>query len=223
MQRTVHQEAGNDHSHNVIVNGRCGRIADPKPSGSQILAETGFEPPDEHILIEKAKIGSRLISLDQSVDIRRSGEIPEFYAFRTGEVLTFTVNDHGFQWGKRIITEAEIREIARVPDDHLLILERGEDEDRILRSEDQVELCSVGTEHLRTERRLVKVFIDDLEKEISRGIYTTEELIAVLGVQAGYLLNLATKHGLEPLAPGRHIAVRDGMKFFSQVPGGAAS
>jgi hypothetical protein len=223
MEAMGHNDKRDHHTREIVVNGRSISITNAKPTGSEILAEAGFEPVDEHVLIEREKIGSRLISLDQRIEIHGGGEVARFYAFRTGEVFTFTVNDHGFQWGKKIITETEIREIARVAEEDVLVLDRGNDEPQILQASDKVELCSTGTEHLRTERRLVKVFIDNVEKEIPRGFYTTEELISILKVQAGYLLNLATNDGLELLKPGQRIHVKDGMRFFSQVPGGGAS
>lgn len=223
MEILAHSDKRDHHTtHKILVNGALISIVDPHPTGSEILAEAGFEPVDEHVLIEREKIGSRLISLDQRIEIH-GGEVARFYAFRTGEVFTFTVNDHGFQWGKGIIMETEIREIARVAEEDILVLDRGNDEPQIFQASDKVQLCSTGTEHLRTERRLVKVFIDNVEKEIPRGFYTTEELISILKVQAGYLLNLATNDGLELLKPGQRIHVEDGMRFFSQVPGGGAS
>ena len=63
-----------------------------------------------------------------------------------------------------------------------------------------------------------------MEKTIPRGTYTTEQLIQVLGVEAGYLLNLVNRNGqLVTLRPGETTKVRKGMKFISQVPCGGSS
>lgn len=216
-----HHEHGHGHTE-ITVNGRSIRLEDREPIGSQVLAEAGLEPVDEHILIQRVKIGSRLISLDERVDLRGAG-VERFYAFRTGEAFMFTMNEHGFQWGRSAITEPEIREFVGVPDDEVIVQERADEEPRILGAADRVDLCASGTEHLRTEKRLATVFVDNVEKHIPRGVYTTEELIVVLGVQAGYLLNLATDNGLVPLKPGQRTRVKDGMRFFTQVPGGGSS
>jgi hypothetical protein len=218
------QEHRHEHrrEREITVNGRSVLLADIEPIGSQILAEAGFEPVDEHVLIEKVKIGSRLVSLDERVDLKSVGRA-RFYAFRTGEVFTFTVNEHGFQWGRPRITEPELREFAGVPDEDVLAQEEGDHEPRILNPADRVELGTLGTEHLKTEKRLVTVFVDNIEKHIPRGIYTTEELLVVLEVQAGYLLNLATDAGLMPLKPQQRLRVKDGMRFFTQVPGGGSA
>jgi hypothetical protein len=72
---------------------------------------------------------------------------------------------------------------------------------------------------------MVTVFLNgpNNPKEIPRGVYTTEQLIDVLGVEPGYLLNLAEKDGLRTLKPGERIRVKTDMRFFSQVPGGGSS
>ncbi|MGO9601989.1 MAG: multiubiquitin domain-containing protein [Candidatus Binataceae bacterium] len=206
----------------VIVSGRSVVFADPTPTGSEILAKARFEPADDHVLIEMARVGSRMVSLDERVTLRRD-EPARFFAFRTGEVFTFTVNEHGFQWGHNSITEPELRDFARVSNEDVLVLERDNHEPRFLGPADKVELRAPGTEHLRTEKHLVKLFIDNVAKEIPRGVYTTEQLIVVLEVKPGYLLDLAEKDGLKPLKPGQRIHVKDGMRFFSQVPGGGAA
>jgi hypothetical protein len=45
----------------------------------------------------------------------------------------------------------------------------------------------------------------------------------LLQVPPGYLLNLATEAGLEPLKPEQRVRVKDGMRFFTQVPAGGSS
>jgi|HubBroStandDraft_3_1064219.scaffolds.fasta_scaffold984764_1 hypothetical protein len=80
----------------------------------------------------------------------------------------------------------------------------------------------LGGEH--TDKKFVEVFIDDVRKEIPRGTYTTEQLLTLLQVTPGYLLNLLDEKGqLQPLQPGEHIHVKDCMRFYSQAPGGGSA
>lgn len=209
------------HGREITVNGQPIRLSDRQSTGAQILAEAGFEPVDEHVLIQRMKIGSQLVSLDEVVNLHEG--VGRFYAFRTGEVFTFTVNTHGFQWGRPAITEPELREFVDVGDDEVLVQERGDDEPRILGADDRVELSVGGAEHLRTEKRLATVFLDNVEKHIPRGVHTTEQLLVLLEVPPGYLLNLATEDGLTPLKPEQRVRVKDGMRFFSQVPAGGSA
>lgn len=85
-------------------------------------------------------------------------------------------------------------------------------------------LDGAGVERLVTKRGQVEVFLDDEPKKIPRGVYTTEELIEVLGVEPGYVLDLKTPDGrLEPLKPGEKTRVRKGMHFISHAPCGGSS
>jgi hypothetical protein len=46
----------------------------------------------------------------------------------------------------------------------------------------------------------------------------------LLDVRPGYLLNLLDEKGqLKPLEPGEHVHVKDGMRFYSQAPGGGSA
>ena len=59
---------------------------------------------------------------------------------------------------------------------------------------------------------------------IPRGTYTTEALKNLFGVQEGYILEFINHEGqLTPLKPGAKLRVKEGMKFFEQVPCGGSS
>ena len=74
------------------------------------------------------------------------------------------------------------------------------------------------------QSKLITVFIDTVEKMIEMGKYTTEQLIQVLGVTPGYVLNVKDGNSpLKPLTPGATYQVHPGMQFFSQPPDGTWS
>jgi hypothetical protein len=74
------------------------------------------------------------------------------------------------------------------------------------------------------DKKFVEVLIDDVERKIPRGTYTTEQLLTLLAVKPGYLLNLLDEKGqLQPLQPGEHVHLKDGMRFYSQAPGGGSA
>lgn len=198
------------------------RIDDPEPTGRQLLSEAGFVPAEDHYLIQRLPRATRTVSLDELVDLRKPGA-ESFVAFRTDRVYAFTIDERGYEWGNPTIGEPILRVLGQVPDDETLVLQR-EGEDLELGPGDQVALCESGTEHLRTAKRLIDVWLDGEKKQIARGTYTTEELIEVLGVAAGYLLNVIAPDGqLVALQPSQTLRVREGMKFISQVPGGGSS
>jgi hypothetical protein len=192
-------------SFRITINGHDLALADPLPIGRQILTEAGFNPPDEHVLIELLPRRTRSIGLNEEIDLRTPGR-ESFRAFRSDRMFLFTVDGNGYEWGASPITEAELRAIADVASDSVLVLERENDTDLVLTPYDRV------------------VFDETIEKHIPRGNHMTEELLALLGVTPGYQLNVLDTNGqLQPLHPGQTVYVKEGMKFYSQAPGGGAS
>ena len=217
------------HDHNspglfrIEVNGHEIEFANPTPHGREILLTAGLKPSDEHVLIELLHHGTEMIGLDQEVDLR-GPDRKAFRAFLSDRVFLFTVDGHGYQWGTSVITEPGLRAVADVPSGSVLVLERPIGEEDVLADNDAVRLADGGTEHLRTETRLVRVFLDDvIEKLITRGKHTTKDLLTLLGVAAGYLLNVLDHGQLNPLQPGQTVYVKEGMKFYSQAPAGGSS
>jgi hypothetical protein len=196
---------------------------DPVPTARQMLDKADFRPADDCVLIQVLAHGTVGIGLDQMVDLRQPG-IEVFWAFKTDRVYRFTVDERGFEWGSSKIKEPLLRMIAHVKPDEVLVLERKDQPDLILGSDDEVNFAEPGTEHLRTEKRLVKVFFKDQPYELPAGVYTTEELMAKFPIEQGYLLNLKTPDGeLVTLKPHEKIRIECGMHFYSQVNGGGSS
>lgn len=207
----------------ILVNGRELMLRDPLPVGRQVLVVAGLNPADEHVLIELLQPGTKSIGLDEELDLRAPGR-EKFRAFKSDRIFVFTVDGLGYEWGGAVITEKELREIAVVATDLVLLLERTDKEDLVLTEGSQLELSKAGTERLRTATKLVRVFLDDVEKFIPRGKHKTEELLVLLDVKPGYLLNVLDHAGqLQPLQPGQVTNVKEDMKFYSQAPGGGAA
>lgn len=223
MASVIKEHGGRDRTRGVVVvNGQEFTVRDAEPQGDQILASAGCEPVDDFVLIQRMRPGSRVVSIDQTVEIA-PGEKPVFYAFRGGDIHLFTVDTHGFQWGEADIAEDAIRDIAQIGPELVLEVEREDERPRLLAPGDRLPLTPKGVEHLRTRSRDVEVTIDGEARTIARGDHTTEELLRLLGVEPGYLLNLKRPGGLDTLKPGQHVTVKEGMEFFSQAPGGASS
>ena len=208
----------------IEVNGHPVALGDPVPVGRQILVAAGLNPAEEYVLVQLERPGIRAIGLDEEVDLHHGGA-RTFRAWRADRLFLFTVDSIGYAWGSVSITETELRDLATVPGDHVLLLDRAQAPDDVLAAGEAVSLGHAGTERFRTATRLVQVFLDDtIEKFIPRGKHTTEELLTLLDVTPGYLLNVLDHQGhLQPLAPGQVVHVKEGMKFYSQAPGGGAS
>ena len=215
--------AAHDGKFLTTVNDMEVSISDPAPIGRQVLGEAGFLPADDHVLIQLLPHRTRSVGLDEQVDLRQSGA-EAFWAFKSDRLFRFTIDDRGYEWGAAKITEPELRRIATVRADEVLTLKTPA-KDIVLTDDDIVDLGDSGTEHIYTGKRLVTVYLDTgTEKNIPSGTYTTEQLIRVLDVQDGYLLNVLNPEGeLVTLQPEQKTEVKQGMRFFSQVPQGGSS
>lgn len=204
------------------VNETTVKFSDAMQSGRHILGKAGMKPADEYVLIQLLHHGTRSIGLDEVLDLREPGT-EMFRAVRSDRIFRFTLNDRGFEWGANTISEPEIRLVGRVAEDEVLVLER-DDTDIDLKPTDNLDLSREGTEHLHTEKRLITVYFENDPREMRRGVYTTEELKQFFGVQEGYVLEFINEEGqLTPLKPGAKLRVKNGMKFFEQVPCGGSS
>jgi hypothetical protein len=217
----IQRKPGPD-GYSAVVNDRTIWFKDPAPNAEQILAKSDLRPAEDYVLIMLLRHSSRSIALDERVDLRKPGaEI--FRAFKTDRIYRFTINGHGFDWGAAKISEPELRAIGHVPDDEVLVLTR-DGRDVELKPADVLDLAHSGTEHLHTERSLITVYFENSPWEIPRGTYKTEQLKQLFGVQQGYVLEYINLEGqLTPLKPGEELRVKEGMKFFEQVPCGGSS
>ena len=207
----------------VSVNRTTYTFADPMPGTRQILAAAGFLPADDCVLVQVFDHGTRALGLDETIDLRKHGS-ETYFAFRTDRVYRFTVDERGFDWGAEKIAESMLRTIAHVAEDEILILQLEDAADRELAPSEEVRLSDHGTEHLVVRKRLVAVLFKDNEYKIPRGVYTTEQLMSLFPIEEGYLLNLVTDDGqLVTLVSDQEIHVKDGMRFYSQVPTGGSS
>ena len=207
----------------IIINDRPLELDDPKPTARQMLVAADFAPADECVLIQVLRDSTRSVALDETIDLRGPGK-EVFWAFKSDRVLRFTLDGRGFEWGAAVIAEPVLRVIAQITEGKILILERKDQPDQELGPSDEIRLADAGTEHLRTEKRLIEVFFKDKSYELPRGIYTTEQLMAKFPIEEGYLLNMKTPEGdLVSLTAVQKIVLKCGMRFYSQVPCGGSS
>jgi hypothetical protein len=213
---------GPDGKYFTTVNDTVVKFSDATPPGERILDKAGLKPPGDYVLIQIMAHSSRSVGLDETVDLTAQGT-EVFRAFKSDRIFRFTLNGHGYEWGIAKIAEPELRLIGHIRDDEIVVLDRdGHDLD--LGPGDVVDLGGAGTEHLHTEKRLITVYFENDPREIPRGTYTTEQLKQMFGVQDGYILEVINEEGhLTPLKPGQKVKVKDGMRFFEQVPCGGSS
>ena len=102
-----------------LINGKQGQTDDRTPEAAKLLADAGFEPADDYLLIERTQHGSRVVTSDDTLEL--GSGTSEFYAFESGEAFEFTVNEHSVFWGKERISTAEITHLSSVSPDFDLV------------------------------------------------------------------------------------------------------
>jgi hypothetical protein len=163
------------------INGRTASTADSTPTGRQILSDAGFEPADDFILIARATYGSKVVSLDEVINVESSAAV--FFAFEGGKIFELTVNDHSIFWGKDKIKIEEIRSLGNVPDTDDLIWERDTQAPEVLPEHGDFSLRGEGVEHLRTKTRPpvpshFVYFVDNVEYKTEHESLTGAQIIA---------------------------------------------
>ena len=207
------------------VNEQLIEFEEPVRTVNEILIRAGYDPPADHILIQQTPGGADALSSEQLVNIQKTPTI-RFWAFQSDRVFRFTVEGASFDWGAGQIAEPTLRKLTGASCDDVLVLKRNQAPNQALASTDTIELSEAGTEHFLVSKKQVTVSIDGIDKQIPSGSYKllTEDLINVLGVNSGYLLNVVDVNGeLKGLADGDTIQVMEGMKFISQVPSGGSA
>jgi len=104
------------------VNGSVFSAGDEFLDGRQVRISVHLVPPSDFVLIRTAGGIAQSVGLEEEVRLE-AGVRAAFRAFKSDRVLTFTVDERGWEWGADEIAEEEIRRIAGIPDDHELVLD----------------------------------------------------------------------------------------------------
>ena len=200
---------GRDHySVTVVYDGVEKELSfhDPVVEGRKILRKAGLESPDDYVLIELQKPGTRSVGLDEEVDLREPGR-ERFVAFQSDRLFTFTIDERGYEWGAARISEPTLRDIANVPENEVLILERQDEPDDVLEEDAVVDLAERGTEHIRTDKHPdtfeIKIIYNGLTKPLkvslseSMADVRNRALALFSGIESPHLLSLFDKAGNE--------------------------
>lgn len=163
------------------INGNEAFSSDRTPTPGQLLADAGFEPPDDFLLIKRTSHGARALSSDETVDL--GDGTTELYAFQGGIAYQLTINQHTLLWGRDRIEIELLRRIGRVPDDHDLVWTREDGNGDVLAKTGIFVLSGKGTEHLTTrlhhhEPAVYVYFVGDREYTTEHESLTGAQIIA---------------------------------------------
>lgn len=126
-------------------------IADPVPTGQQLLDAAGAHPTSEHAVFQLLSNGLlEALRPDETTDLRERG-IEKFLVFRNDRSFRFELDGRQFEWGGTFISGRTLKALAGVDSQTYGVwLEvRGAD-DRPVGDSEMVDLSARGVEHFFT-------------------------------------------------------------------------
>jgi hypothetical protein len=208
------------------INGKGATIADATPLPAQLLADAGFEPAEDFVLIMRTAHGTKVLSSDDVLELQ-DGQA-EFFAFQGGYTFQVTVNGHSFWWGSEKVDIATLRRVANVPDDFDLIFQLADKPDQVLARQGDLDLSGSGIEHLKTRKhaekpRVYHFFVDGVKFSTENSELTGAQIMAMIPSWDPANSLVLESHGNDPDEVIRPTTVvnfsdRHGEAHFSTVP-----
>ncbi len=157
-------------------------VADPVPLGRQILSAAGLRSGMEYSLFAILESGDfEDVRLDEPFDLRGRGA-ESFIAFQTDRDFKLTVNGHEVRWGKSVISEHVLRQLANAGENHSVFLVVDGGQDRELHPNELVDLATPGIERFISALRApgtIRIIVNGREEEVSEAHQTFDELVAL--------------------------------------------
>jgi hypothetical protein len=92
---------------------RDAKIADPVPTGRQIIEAAGGRPPDDFVVLQWPDDGDMLaIDLDQTTDLRAPGA-ERFIVAKSDRIYLFEIDGKRHGWPEPVITREALLAIAK--------------------------------------------------------------------------------------------------------------
>lgn len=209
------------HKFAFILNGERYRTGDDTLDGRAIRLIAGLTPPSDYILVEVRRPGTSSVGLQDPVTLSQDAPA-EFHAWKADRLFSFTLDEIGYEWGDKRITEAELRNVSGVEDDKDLILERTDQPDQVLGDGDLVALNPDGVEHLRTAEAATTIYINTEPFVVTGRKLTFEKLVGLAfnPVPSGPNIMITVDYGKGPkkkpkgsLEAGQSVKIVNGMTF----------
>lgn len=198
------------------------RFDDRKVVGAQIAEAAGAHPIEAFVILRHLCSGElESIRPTEAVDLGEEG-VERFFVLRGDDLHRFTTEGLSMEWPKAKLAARHIKFLAKAEEGQVLVLDT-QDGDLVLEDDDLVDLAARGVERLMLRHlpKTVTVYYKETPFELERGVYSTEQLIAVFKAPVGYILDLIERDGdFRELKPGEHIKIREGMEFSSHPPAG---
>ena len=201
------------------------KFEDSVVTAAQIAESVGAHPVTQFKILQQLKSGEiETKRPTETTDLRETG-VERFFVIRSDRTYGFTIDGLSLEWPLVTISGAHLRLLAQATDLQELIRVTAEGFKPVTATE-VLSFADSGTEEFRLIERkhTVTIFYREEPFEVERRRWSTEELMALFEVTAGYKLDLIDPDGeFKEMKPGQTIEVRVGMEFTSHVPSGQSS
>jgi hypothetical protein len=221
LARTFEVQIGDDKFEFLTV-----AFDDAKVTGAQVCMAAGRHPVEDYVVLRHLGTGElETLRPTETSDLDKN-KVSRFFVIKGGDTHRFFVEGLAMEWPDKKLIASQIKFLAGAGDDQALSLERP-GVDQVFDDDDEVDIGGGGVERFKLRHRkktVTVIYGGDVEFELERRVYTTEELMMVFGVPAGYKLDIIGTDGVfREMAPGERLKVKDGMEFASHPPVGQSS
>ena len=210
---------GNDQLHYAQV-----VVADPVPTGEQILDAAGMHPTREHLLFQVSVNGTiEEVRPETLVDLRQHG-LEKFLAFRGDRIYRFTLDDRSVDWGTQCITGHVLKVLAGVsPSEMDVVLIHPQGQNRVLDDDDQTDLAEAGIERFETIPLSIEIFVNTDPRTVHQRVMDYWDVVHLefphanpSHKQESYTVTYAKGSKQNPngtLVKGQSVHLKNGMEF----------
>lgn len=140
-------QAAQEIEYDLTIDDQSFRTHDPVITGRDILAIASRSPASGHTVVLIINRGTRLIGLDEQVDLREATS-QRFRLFEGDRLLRAILNEREIVWGDEQISALELRLIGEIPDDEDLYFDsKG---DRVIEDDELLSLKPKDVERFRS-------------------------------------------------------------------------
>ncbi|WP_167378755.1 multiubiquitin domain-containing protein [Mesorhizobium prunaredense] len=201
-------------------------LDDEKVTGAQIALAVGKHPVETFVVLRHLVTGELETLRPTETSVLDKNRVNRFFVVEGSLTYRFFVEGLAMEWPRRKLIARQIKFLAGASDEQALTLESA-GADLIFDDDDEVDIGGDEVERFKLRKRkktVTVIYGGDTEFQLERRTYTTEELMAVFGVPAGYKLDIIGADGdFREMAPGERLKVKDGMEFASHPPVGQSS
>ncbi|MEO9593506.1 multiubiquitin domain-containing protein [Rhodopirellula bahusiensis] len=154
-------------------------VADPVPTGRQILEAAGLDAEQDYSLFAIVPSGDfEDVRLNETFDLRARG-VERFVVFLGDRLFKFRMNNRQLSWGLASIQGDQLYQLAQVEDHQAVFRDIRGGTDQLIELGDSIDLTQPEVERFITATKptSIKIFVNTRPHEVAGPIITYEQLV----------------------------------------------